>query len=127
MLMVMVYRAMRSCELYKERRRHAPEYKGDAHLPAFSWSPSGPCIARIMGILVRREHRGKGVATKLYFRLFETLAEKNCLVVEEYLGPDYYQFVGKYHDCGWQLQQLRGDGYKMTKHLKEPNGCARIS
>jgi len=117
MLAIMYYRLRNIVELKIQRKNKTPEQEGDAHLPGFSWSPNGPGAARIVGILVRKEHRGKGVATKLYYRLFEALKEKKCVKVEEYMGPDYDQFAGKFHNCGWDLQQLRGAGYKMTKLL----------
>ena len=66
---------------------------------------------------MREKHRGKGVATKLYFSLFEMLKDRNCSLVEEYMGPDYCQYAGKETDIGWQYQQVKGAGYKLTKHL----------
>jgi|GEM_PF-6220700 len=102
--------------LYNAYKRRNHEQGNLSHLPGFSWSPSGPGTARIMGTLVRKEHRGKGVATELYKRLFDALREKKCYKIEEYMGPDYCDFVGKYQDCGWDFQQLN-KGYKMVKYL----------
>ena len=117
MLAIMYYRLQRAVERKSQRNDWAPKQEGDAHLPAFSWSTNGPGTARIVGLFVRSEHRGRGVATNLYKRLFEALKEKKCVKVEEYMGPDYDEFVGKFHNCGWDLQKLNNGGYKLTKHL----------
>jgi hypothetical protein len=94
------------------------EKGGDPSLPAFSWSPASPDVARVLGLYVRAEHRRKGIALELYFRLFSELLARRCRRVEEYMGPDYPHYAGKLPEvCGWQLQKCRCGGYKITKDL----------
>jgi GNAT superfamily N-acetyltransferase len=109
---------MRLLALRRDARARALAGDAVAGLPAFSWSPSHRGIARIIGLYVRKEHRRKGIAMELYFKLFDALKENVCFRVEEYMGPDYPQFAGKFPEvCGWQLQQVRSGGYKLSKRL----------
>jgi GNAT superfamily N-acetyltransferase len=111
------HRLLRLLALRREIRAQAGGVT--AGLPAFSWSPSQPDVARIIGLYVRKEHRRKGIAMNLYFKLFDALKEKGCAKVEEYMGPDYPQYAGKFPDvCGWRLQQCDSGGYKISKSLR---------
>jgi GNAT superfamily N-acetyltransferase len=111
---ILYHRLRRSLELRREARRRAPA----SALPAFAWSPSHPRVARILGLYVRREHRRKGIAMKLYFSLFETLKRTGGIKVEEYMGPDYPQYAGRFPDaCGWRIQPCSSGGYKISKEL----------
>jgi GNAT superfamily N-acetyltransferase len=117
-LSILFLRLMRLLHLRREIRTRASAGDAVAGLPAFSWSPSHRGIARIIGLYVRKEHRRKGIAMDLYFKLFDALKEKVCFRVEEYMGPDYPQFAGKFPEvCGWQLQQCSSGGYKLNKNL----------
>ncbi len=118
MTAIMYHRLRRICSLNVERRRRLFANGNDAHLPFFSWSSSGPETARIIGIYVNQDYRRQGIATQLYLKLFDTLRAKGCLKVEEYMGPDYFSFAGKFPETlGWHVQQLRDAGYKITKSL----------
>jgi GNAT superfamily N-acetyltransferase len=115
---IVVRRALRLLELRREIKVRALAGDSAAGLPPFSWSPSHRGIARIIGLYVRKEHRRKGIAMSLYFKLFDALKEKECFSVEEYMGPDYPQFAGKFPEvCGWRLQQCSSGGYKISKNL----------
>ncbi len=71
---------------------------------------------------MREKHRGKGLATKLYLSLFEMLKDRKCSLVEEYMGPDYCNYVGKENRIRWRYQKVKGAGYKIVKHLNELEG-----
>jgi GNAT superfamily N-acetyltransferase len=120
-LSILLHRLMRLFELRRVLRDRASAGDALAGLPEFSWSPSRPGSARIVGLYVREEHRRKGIAMELYFKLFDALKEKGCSRVEEYMGPDYPQYAGKFPEvCGWQLQQCSSGGYKISKSWIEP-------
>jgi GNAT superfamily N-acetyltransferase len=111
------HRLLRLLALRREIRAQAGGVT--AGLPAFSWSPSRPDAARIIGLYVRKEHRRKGIAMDLYFKLFDALKEKACAKVEEYMGPDYPQYAGTFPEvCGWRLQPCDSGGYKISKSLR---------
>jgi ribosomal protein S18 acetylase RimI-like enzyme len=108
----------RSLERRHEISRRTRAGVGADELPAFAWSPSHPSAARIIGLHVKAEHRRKGIATDLYFKLFAVLTEKGAAQVEEYMSPNYTKHVGKFPEvCGWRLQKCRCEGYKITKTL----------
>ena len=106
----------------RERRRQADrrpvlDPSGQA-LPLFSWAPSSPRASRIVGLFVRPEHRRKGIAMELYFKLFGALEQLGAERVEEYMGPDYLDYAGKFPEvCGWKPQRCRCGGYKLSKTL----------
>jgi GNAT superfamily N-acetyltransferase len=117
-LSIMLHRLVRLLDLHRETKHRAEAGDAIAYLPAFTWSPSHRGIARIIGLYVRKEHRRKGIAMELYFKLFDVLKENDCFKVEEYMGPDYPQFAGKFPEvCGWRLQQCSSGGYKLDKSL----------
>jgi hypothetical protein len=115
---ILFHRLMRRYEIRQEIRRNASEAAVTARFPEFSWSPGHRGIARILGLYVRKEHRRKGIAMDLYFKLFDVLKEGGGFKVEEYMGPDYPEYAGKFPQvCGWQLEQCSSGGYKISKSL----------
>ena len=113
---IMFYRLRRILERRRDLTRREHEDAGG--LPLFSWAPSRPDNARIIGLYVRKEQRRKGIAMELYLKLFAALKEKGGRRVEEYMGADYPQFAGKFPEvCGWLLQKCRCGGYKLSKTL----------
>lgn len=115
---IVAARLMRRLELKRRRQRLQKQGDGASGLPDFSWTPSAPSVARVLGLYVRQEHRRKGVAMALYFELFEALKAKGVSRVEEYMGPDYPQYAGKFpQTCGWSLQKCSSGGYKISKEL----------
>ena len=115
---ILFHRLMRRYEIRQEIRKNAREGVSTARFPEFSWSPGHRGIARILGLYVRKEHRRKGIAMDLYFKLFDVLREGGGFKVEEYMGPDYPQYAGRFPQvCGWQLEQCSSGGYKISKSL----------
>ena len=105
----------RSRRIFAQRRAASAHASG---LPAFAWSESSPRTARILGLCVYPDQRRRGIAMNLYFKLFDALRELGCTKVEEYMGPNYPQYAGKFPEvCGWQLQPCSRGGYKITKAL----------
>jgi len=112
------HRLLRLVELRRKTRNITGADGAAAGLPVFSWSPSGPGQARIIGLYVRQEHHAKGVAMDLYFNLFDVLREKGCEQVEEYAAPNYADFAGKFPKlCGWNLEACACGGYKISRAL----------
>lgn len=117
-LTISVARLARLRERGKEIERRSVGGDQAAAVPGFSWTASGPANARIMGLYVRAEHRRNGIAMGLYFELFSALKTKGIARVEEYMGPDYLEYAGKFpQTCGWELQRCRCSGYKISKIL----------
>lgn len=115
---ILYHRVVRAASLRAASRRRQREGQVDPTLPPFAWSPSDPRDARILGLYVRAEHRRKGIAMQLYFELFDVLTRCGCRRVEEYMGPDYPQYAGKFPEvCGFDLQQCACTGFKITKDL----------
>jgi hypothetical protein len=117
-LAILFHRLVRLLDLRRQIKDRADLGDATAGLPAFSWSHSRRDNARIIGLYVRKEHRRKGIAMDLYFKLFDALKGRSCSKVEEYMGADYPQFAGKFPEvCGWRLQQCSSGGYKLSKSL----------
>ena len=115
---IVAVRLLRRLELKRKRGQVHKQGDGASGLPDFAWTPSAPTVARILGLYVRHDHRRKGIAMGLYFKLFEALKAKGVRRVEEYMGPDYPRYAGRFPEaCGWSLQRCSSGGYKISKQL----------
>ena len=62
---IFFHRLRRNLERSQETARRESAGGDEDALPSFAWSPSHPTAARIIGLHVSKEHRRKGIATRL--------------------------------------------------------------
>lgn len=73
-----------------------------------SWQDPGLRIARIQHIGVHPDHRGRGVATRLYQGLFTTLIEIGVTRVDANIDRDNVASLRMHHRTGWRIVDKHG-------------------
>ncbi len=68
-----------------------------------SWQDPGMQIARIQHIGVHPDYRARGVATRLYQRLFTTLMEVGVTRVDANIDRDNVVSLQMHHQTGWRI------------------------
>lgn len=104
--------------LKRSKKKNHSEFEEKLdNLSKFSWSPSGPQIARINFIGTLPNFRRLGIGKALYSFLAEILEKDGCSKIEAHIDQGNEASLILHQRTGWQIQKLRGGDYKAVLEL----------
>jgi GNAT superfamily N-acetyltransferase len=103
----------RRADMRLERRDHK-----------FDWSPESPEVGQIDLLLVRKEFRGRGIASRLLHKIGENMAVRGVRRIEAHIDADNYNSIRSFQKAGFEVVQMSGGDHYAYRQMVSTDDLA---